>query len=316
MRRGLILPWGEKMENKIVCIGAVNVDTILYVKDFCGDDGEEVIKDKQVFSGGQAGNVAAGLGKLGKNAFFVGNIGDDENTSMLLKDFDDCNVDYSLAKKTCNPNNSVYSLVETGGERRMYTYNNVDLNLDDFPEEVYENTSFIVFTSLIKDGVIDLYVEIAKKAKKSGIKIALDPGNIFARLGFEKLKPLLELCDYIFPSLNEVDLMVGGIENVSRLREIVPNIIVTCGGKGVRFYSGNNEGHIPVFGKIQVVDTTGAGDCFAAAFISTLIDGGDVRAAIDFAIYAGRLSISKKGARSMPEREEVVKFMKDSLSSI
>jgi len=294
---------------KVISIGFVNVDTILYVEKFCENDEEHIIKDKKVFSGGQAGNIAAGLGKLGKQSFFFGNIGNDENTQMLLKDFNDSNVNYSYTKKTNKPNNSVYSLVDNQGNRRMYAYNYVDFSAQDFAEELYEDTDFIIFSSIIKENIIDLYTEIAKKAKQKAIKIALDPGSILSRIGFEKLKPLLELCDYIFPSLNEINLIIGEVANISKLSLIVPNIVITCGNEGVIFFKNNNESRFFNPKQVNRIDTTGAGDCFTAAFISSIIDGKSEEQAINFAMHAALLSITRKGARSMPSFNEIQAFM-------
>ncbi|MBD3252968.1 hypothetical protein GF386_04505 [Candidatus Pacearchaeota archaeon] len=298
---------------KVVCIGSLNVDILLSVDEFCEDDGEQVIKKIDIFPGGQAGNIAAGLGKLGKNTYFFGNIGSDNYTRVLLDDFDNLNINYSFAKKTYNPNNFVYCLVNGSGERRLYTYNYADFTAEDFSEELYKDTEFIVFTSLIKEDVIEIYTEIAKKAKSRGIKIALDPGNIFARLEFEKLKPLLEFCDYFFPSLNEVKLLVGSMENISNITELVPNFIVTCGDQGVMFFKDNNENKIPNPKKVDKIDSTGAGDCFVAGFIAGLLDGKTEKQAINFAMHAALLSITKKGARSMPSAEEINKFLSEDI---
>jgi len=294
---------------KIISIGAVNVDTILYVEEFCGDDGEQIIKEKKVFSGGQAGNIAAGLGKLGKESVFFGNIGSDEHTLMLLKDFDDSKVNYTYAKKTDKPNNSVYSIVDNKGDRRMYAYNYIDFSIDDFSEELYEDTDFIIFSSIIKEDVLDIYVDIAKKARQKGIKIALDPGSILSRFGFDKLKDLLGLCDFIFPSLNEIQLIVWGIENISKLTSLVPNIIVTCGDEGVIFYKGDDKKIFSNPKQVKKVDTTGAGDCFTASFIFSIAEGKNQEEAIKFAMYAALLSLTKKGARSMPSLSEIKDFI-------
>jgi len=296
------------INKKVVCVGTVNVDVLLFVDDFCKDDGEQIIKDISIFSGGQAGNVAHGLAKLGKKSFFFGNIGTDKYTPMLLKDFDEVGVNYSYSIKTKNQNSSVYSIVNNKGLKRMYCFNDLDFSINDFSEEIYNNTSFIIFTSIQKNDAIDIYVKIAKEAKIRGIKIALDPGNIFSRLGFEKLSPLLRFCDYFFPSEDELNMLVGN--NISKLLELVPNVIVTCKERGVKFFKKDeynyNEPKIFLGKKIKrPIDTTGAGDCFVAAFISAILDGLSEDLAIDFANKAAGLSITKKGARSMPSREEI-----------
>lgn len=293
---------------KIICVGSLNVDMIIYVNEFCKDNDEVVIKEFNIFSGGQAGNIASGLGVLDKESYFFGNIGDDAHTSMLIKDFDDCNVNYSFAKRTKNPNNFVCCLVNKEGSRQLYAYNYVDLSFGDFSEELYRDTSFIIFTSLIKEDIIDLYVSLAKKAKEKGIKIALDPGSIFAKLGLEKLKPLLELCDYFFPNINEVNLLV---DNISKLTELVPNVIVKYGEKGTKYFKGKNIKEFTIKKIDNVVDTTGAGDCFVAAFIALLVDGKNEEEAINFANHAATLSVMKKGARSMPKIEEIEVFMNE-----
>jgi len=157
--------------------------------------------------------------------------------------------------------------------------------------------------------IIKLYTTIATEAKKRGIKIAMDPGNILAKHGIKKLRPLLKLCDYITPSLGEVELMVGSLSNIEELCELVPHIIVTCGGKGAKYYK---NGELKEFGVKEIskkfIDSTGAGDCFTAAFVSRLMDGKSEEEAIEYAILAGRIAITEKGARTMPTHEEIEEF--------
>jgi sugar/nucleoside kinase (ribokinase family) len=297
---------------KVVSVGALNVDVLLFVDEFCKPDGEVPVNSTSVCSGGQAGNIAAGLGKLGKNVFFFGNIGNDSHTAMLKKDFDACSVDYSFAKKIDKPNNSVYCLIDKTGERMLYVQNNIDLYAGDFSDELLTDTEFIVFSSIIKDDVVDLYVDIARRAKEKGIKIAMDPGNILANLGFENLKPLLELCDIIFPSLGETEMLVGSLDNINKLTDVVPHVLVTCGKDGIRYYQKDKEmQHFlakPFNENRKIVDSTGAGDCFAAACVAGLMDKKSVEDAILFALLASKLSLAKKGARAMPSLEEIEDF--------
>lgn len=300
---------------KVISIGALNVDVLLYVDEFCKPDGETAINNFSVCSGGQAGNIAAGLGKLGKKAFFFGNIGSDSHTAMLKKDFDDCGVDYSFAKNIDKPNNSVYCLIDKTGERMLYVHNNTDLSAGDFSDALLQDAEFIVFSSIIKDDVVDLYVDIARRAKEKDIKIAMDPGNILARLGFEKLKPLLELCDIIFPSLGEADMLVKSLDNINKLTDIVPHVLVTCGKDGIRYFQkGKDMQHFlakPFKENRKIVDSTGAGDCFAAACVAGLMDNKSVEDSIVFALLASKLSLAKKGARAMPSLEEIGAFKKE-----
>lgn len=278
----------------------------MFVDGFCENDGEQAVREISVCSGGQAGNVAAGVSKLGARSFFFGNIGDDVHTQMLLSDLDACGVNYSYAKRNSNPNNSVIVLVDPEGARRLYAYNRVDFCADDLPENLLEKASMIYFSSLVDDKIIDTYVSMAKRAKSHGLKVALDPGQIFACLGVEKLMPLLELCDYFFPSKNEAGLLGGG----PSLSETVPHVIVTCGANGVEYYGHGELEKFPAV-RVEPVDTTGAGDCFAAAFLYSVLSGSLEKDAIIFATHAAALSITMKGARSMPQRDEIEVFINE-----
>jgi ribokinase len=299
---------------KVISIGALNVDTTIYVDRFCTNDHEEIVKEIATYPGGQAGNVAAGLGKLGHNAFYFGNIGSDIHTLMLMQDFDKLNVDYSYAKRTENPNNSVICIVDVEGSRRLYSYDYVDLTEDDFSTRFLDGADFIVFSSLIKEDAIQIYVDIAERAKPKGIKIALDPGSIFAQLGLVKLKPLLKLCDYIFPSIEEVKILTGGLDNIKPLTDIVDYVIVTCGAEGAKLFQKDSpEKHFlaPEIKKSHIIDSTGAGDCFVAAFIGATLDNLPIDKAILFANHAAALSITKKGARGMPRKSDIEVFMNE-----
>lgn len=297
----------KSMESKkVVCIGSLNVDVMIYTDNFCEDDDEQIIKKTEIFSGGQAGNIADGLGKLGKNAYFFGNIGRDSHTEMLKQDFDNSNVNYSYAKSTDKQNNSVYCIVDKSGQRRIYAYNNIDFDADDFDAELYENTEFIIFTSIIKDDAIEIYSEIAKRAKAKGIKIVLDPGAIFANLKFEKLKPLLQYCDYIFPSERELKIILED-SNMKALLEMVPHVIVTCGKDGMIYHSRSIEPKkFPIANlDINIVDSVGAGDCVVASFISALMDGASTYDAIKYSLVASRMSVGSNGARCMPDADAI-----------
>lgn len=301
---------------RIVCIGSVNIDVFLELEDFCKEDDEQSIKRIYQYSGGSAANIASGLGRLGNRVSFFGNIGSDSNTQMLLDDFEKDNVDYEFCIRTKNPNNTEYILIDKTKKRQLYAYNNIQLNAKEFPDKLLEDASFIIFTSLVKDNAIKIYAEIAERAKERGIKIALDPGAIFSRFGFDNLRTLAVFCDYMFPTLNEVKLMADGIKNIDKILDVVPNVIVTDGSNDVQYF---RKGKPPVvvevknlenYGK-EMMDATGAGDCFVAAFISALLEGKSEEEALNFASLSATISVTKRGGRSMPTREEVERFVNE-----
>ena len=287
--------------SRVVCVGSANVDLTLYADKLGVGNSEQGVFSMNVCSGGSAANIASGIGRLGNSVFFFGNLGNDNYTKMLEHDFEKDNIDYSFAVRTDKPNNTCYVFVDISGKRQMYAYNNVELSASDFPDQL-AYADFIVFTSLVKDGIIEVYAEIAQRTKRTGAKTVLAPGNIFAGLGFHGLKPLLNLCDYVI--LNAAELELIG----PNLLTTVPKVIVTDGEKDIRYFNCGNVEEFSVKSVEKAIDTTGAGDCFVAGFISALADGKPENEAIKFAASAASLSVLEKGPRAMPAMDKIRMF--------
>ncbi|HHT24299.1 MAG TPA: ribokinase [Clostridiaceae bacterium] len=89
----------------------------------------------------------------------------------------------------------------------------------------------------------------------------------------------------------------------------VKSVVITMGGKGAFVSDGNKEMIIPPF-KVEVLDTTGAGDAFNGGFVAALAEGKDIFEASIFASAVAALSVQKMGTTpSMPTREEVDAFL-------
>lgn len=291
-------------KDKIVCIGSLNVDITLFVDEFCSADEERGINNILISSGGAAANIASGIGRLNKNVYFFGNIGTDSHTKMLLDDFEKDNVKYNLAKITTNPNNSCYSIVNKNSQRIMYAYNHVEFSEKDFPKEFYnEHLKYLIFTSLNKTEIISEYEKIAINAKKHNTKIVFSPGNIFVKFGFEKIKKMISLSKFLILSETEFNLLN---KDVKELLKLCPQIIITYGKEGIEYHELNKT--VKKFKAYKIknpIDSTGAGDCFLAAFISNLASSNNVEKSIEFGVKAAAISVTKKGARSMPNLEEL-----------
>lgn len=292
--------------NIVICIGSLNVDITLYVDEFCKDDEERSINDMMISSGGSASNIASGIGRLGKKVYFFGNIGEDNHTNLLLEDFDNDGVDYSIAKLSQKPNNTCYSIVDNNSKRIMYAYNNVNFTASDFPQDFYTSTlKYIIFTSLSKSEIIAQYELIAQKCRENGTKVIFSPGNIFVKFGVEKIRNLIGLSDYLVLSESEFKLL--NLE-VNFLLDICPVVIITKGNKGVEYYDKNNFKKYQAYTIENPIDSTGAGDCFLAAFVSSLLENSSIDEAINFSIKVAALSVTRKGARSMPTLKEIREF--------
>ena len=223
----------------VVCVGAVNIDVMLHSDRFCEPDEEVHVNNIEVCSGGQAGNIASALGKLGHKPYFLGHIGTDTYTQMLKKNFEETNVEHSFALTSETPNNTAYCIIDKKGDRQLYTYDNTKISSEQFPGQLY-SAEMIVFTSLAQEKAIEEYARIAKKAKERGVSIALVPSSLFTKKGFETLKPLLKYTDYFIASEREINELLANRE-FNELKTLVPHIAITHGKRGASLYSAEKK---------------------------------------------------------------------------
>ena len=120
--------------------------------------------------------------------------------------------------------------------------------------------------------------------------------------------------------LPQVDLlMVNAIEAAALMQATggdenslgVDHLVITRGSAGVSYSGIAGQFSHPAFG-VDVVDTTGAGDCFSGYFLAALDKGGDVPAALNLASAAAALQVTRHGAATaIPGLDEVTTFLKD-----
>jgi ribokinase len=134
--------------------------------------------------------------------------------------------------------------------------------------------------------------------------------------------PILSLVDFIVPNEWEAQSLTGikwkGRREIRRMAERllgrgVKNVVVTLGSKGLFFKNGSQEFWMKAF-KVDVVDTTAAGDAFLGALARGLSEDKPIQEALRFANAAGALATTRLGAQpSLPSRRELETFFRASL---
>ncbi len=129
---------------------------------------------------------------------------------------------------------------------------------------------------------------------------------------------LISLADYLIPNETEVSLLTGlsvndmnSAEQAARalLGVGAKNVIVTLGSKGALIVTDTQVTHVDSF-KVNVVDTTAAGDAFIGGFATALLQDKSLVEAVRYACACGALATTKFGAQpSLPIKEEVESFM-------
>jgi sugar/nucleoside kinase (ribokinase family) len=147
----------------------------------------------------------------------------------------------------------------------------------------------------------------------AGNRVAVDIESSVP-LGREQLSSALSHSDLVFCSQDGLDLATGSRDpqiGANFLLNLGPElVVVTQGARGAWAVTQQNRYFGPAF-PVQTVDTTGAGDCFHAAFLSRYLQGERLEYCLNFANAAAAISVQQVGARSgLPTQADVNAFLK------
>ena len=302
------------MVAKIIGLGVCSIDEFVIVEEFCKPDDKIWIKDFARQCGGVVANFCVGVARAGVESGFMGSAGDDPNGHEIMQNFKNHNMDadhFFLKKETKTPVNII--VVDSHGSRQILQDPYMEKNVLDADEIIpeYVAKAEIFHTDAVKIDAARKCMKIAKEADK---KVSFDLERHVAVYGLDAIKDLLRMTDILLPNrrgalelTKETDVRGAAKKLLSFGPEIV---LITMGEEGsIIFITSAGEHRIPIYKVKNVVDTTGAGDCFNSAFVSCIYKGMTPREAADFASASAALSVTKIGAQSMPTLKEVEEFL-------
>jgi len=305
------------MKADVVVIGSLNMDLVVKVNRK-PEWGETLLGSNFFVSpGGKGGNQAYAASKLGASVTMIGCVGDDLFGEQLIKNLKETGTDISCIEKVKAESTGVAmininmvgdnSIIVAPGANNLVTPDFVRKH-----EDVISKAKVVMIQLEIP---IDTVLETAKIAKKYNVPLMLDPAP--ARPLPEEL---YEMVRYILPNENEItELTKMEVSDFNSAKEAskallsrgVHTAFSKLGGKGVVVSSEDEtftlKGH-----DVPVVDTTAAGDAFAGALATALVDGKDLLNATQFANAVGALTVTRAGAQaSMPDLDETLQFIEN-----
>ena len=260
----------------MIGLGALNYD-VLYVVERIARGGEEVeIIDIKKAPGGSAANTIVGLSRLGVDVGFVGIVGNNKEGDIILEGFKKEGVETRI-KKEEGSTGAAIGFVDSKGERALYIHPSVNdrLRVQDIDMEFVNNASFLHTSSFVSKEQLEMQEELVKRIKT---KLGFSPGMLCFKYELEDMAGIIERSEVVFLSLKELKSLVKGEggnyeKRARRLLNIGAKIVcVTLGERGCYVTDEVSEYLIDAY-PAKVVDTTGAGDAFAAGFLYGLIRG-------------------------------------------
>jgi sugar/nucleoside kinase (ribokinase family) len=259
-------------------------------------------------SGGSAANTIVGLASLGARTAFIGKIKDDALGRTFAHDIRAAGVAFTTPPASSGPSTACcYVLVTPDGERTMNTYLGAaqDLHPADIDAELVASSSVLYLEGYLWDpkNAKDAFLKAAKIAHDAERKVALTLSDAFCvdRYRSEFLHLMRsKTVDLIFANEAELQSLYETSDfntAVKALRADVAAAVVTRSEKGCLVVGPAGTEAVPAFPVERVVDTTGAGDLFAAGFLAGLARGADDRSCGRLGALAAAEVIGHLGAR-------------------
>ena len=303
------------MRGKILVLGNSNVDFVFKIPRF-HHPGETILAESlATFFGGKGANQAITAKRLGGDVRFITKVGNDHYGKSYRHHLINNGLDprLILQDSKLQTGTAVIELTPKG-ENRIIAFLGANRSL-----------SVIDLKSLERHwrgvGVFVTQLEISLSTVERGLKIAKGQGalTLLNPSPSIQLSPdLLRLVDFIVPNELEAQFLTGikwnGKQEIRKsadrlLNMGVKNVVTTLGPKGLFFKNRSDELWMEAF-RVNVIDTTAAGDAFLGALATSLSENKPIREALKFANGAGALATTKLGAQpSLPTRKELDAFV-------
>ena len=302
----------------LVVVGSANADFVLQV-DRLPAPGETVsASELDLFPGGKGANQAAAASRLGHETHFIGQCGKDANGDFLRKALEESGVRLVGGLKIVEGcgTGSAYIFLQPSGENSIVILggaNQKGWSLGGDEESAIAGAGAVLLQREIPEAV---NAEVAAMAARHGVPVILDAGGVDAPLGSDVLKNLAVLS----PNETGLSRLTGmptsteqeTLDAARRLLSLgVGRVLIKLGARGSAMVSAVEGGDPEVVRQDavkvdQVVDTTGAGDCFTAAFAVGFVRGWGTERSMRWASKAASLCIQKMGAMvSLPRAQDM-----------
>ncbi|MHA6729645.1 carbohydrate kinase family protein [Devosia sp. A369] len=292
------------MSQKVLVVGDVMTDVIVVPEGpiVKGSDRRATVRSRP---GGSGANQAVWLGAMGADVVFAARVGAADRT-MYENYFRGLNVVPVLAGDPDQPSGVLVTIVDPDGERSFLTDRGANLQLspDDLPASLLDDIGMVMVSgySFFAPGPRAAVQGLFATARARGIAVAVDPASVgfLLEVGAEQFLDWTRGADAIFANESEAEALTGLTGHVAQMQalgERYGTVLIKRGGQGAVL--GGRDGirvELPAQ-LVKVVDSTGAGDAFAAGFIAARLAGDDEAMALGKAIAAGAKAVQSIGGQ-------------------
>lgn len=295
----------------VVVVGSINHD-LTVITERHPRPGETVLgTEHHSGPGGKGANQAVAAARLESSVAIIGRVGEDDQGRALVEVLEDEGID--IAGVVLDPTTSTglaVITVDPDGENSIVVSPGANRLVD--PQQVRSHAGKIASASVVL-AQLEIPVEaVVEAAAMAGGMFLLNPAPAQSLP-----EDLLADVDVLVPNRGELAALAGGDEpghrdeaiDMVRSLEGPGAVVVTLGAEGAVVIQGDQAKHIPSL-KVEVVDTTGAGDAFCGALARALARGAPLTEAARWGVTAGAIATTRRGAQTaLPTLSELRKFL-------
>lgn len=297
---------------KIVVVGSINMDLVVACRQL-PRPGETIHGHSiQELPGGKGANQAVAAARLGAEVTLISRVGDDTFAPQLLENLAQEQVDIGHVRQTSECSSGIAIVaVEESGENAITIIGGANQFVS--AADVRDDASVIAEADMVLlqlETPVETAIEAIAVAREHGKQVMLDPAP-----APKNFPPALLEVDFICPNETETAALTGlpvetneqALVAATALCDLGARCaIITRGSRGALVYPAGGKASFVKSVVVDVVDTTAAGDAFAAAFAVELSGGASAVEAAQFACRAGAAAASRLGAQiAMPTRDEL-----------
>lgn len=302
------------MNLQVVGLGMCTLDVLIRLKEMPSWERGTRIKDFRLDGGGPVGTAMVATAKLGIRSGFIGTAGNDEPAEIKLRSMIEAGVDISRLVRRQEPEDQiVFVFVHSETGERVFSgierWNRTPLSPEELDREYITSAEYLHL-----DGFhFRAALQSAKWMREAGKKVVLD-GHKTSFVS-QETRELLKYVDVLISGSGFAKALTT-IDNIWDAGRAILDMgiqifVETIGDEGCYVFSHSDMFHVPAF-KVDVVDTTGAGDVFHGAFIVGLLHGWDLQKIALFSSAVSAIKCTKLGGRQgIPRFDDVISFLND-----
>lgn len=267
---------------------------------------------------GGAGNVLVAARRLDLDTAALGHIGNDRYGREMLDMLAAEGV--SLAETSVSPERATVICIVLADDLSQHVYLGIKDDIGLWPFPAHWHDVIAGSRALYTDGYTlrdilapdDIFAAFAT-ARAAGTPTFFDPGPSAEFIPRDTLERAVAASDVLLLTEPEAALLVGDLSREAMVHALLAlgatTVVLKLGAEGCLVVTEAESIHVPAF-PVQVVDTVGAGDSFAPAFIAGWIRGGNLRACATLANAMGALTATQRGAGTrIPPRERLLEML-------